>query len=127
LGSSARKGELVKRNWNRTGKEEAQGGSDIIEQKIKKKYSLNHGSILVRAIHQTRECEERVLKVGIGYRVGGGIKWNERAEIKEAVSYQRIINQKSDELATERVMGAPKRGGGESTLKQVNTGGKNNK
>ena len=108
-------------------KEEAQGISDIIEQKIKKKYSLNEVSILVRAIYQTREFEERFLKVGIGYRVLGGIKFYERAEIKDAVSYLRIINQKFDDLALERVIGSPKRGIGESTLNQIYTFGKINK
>ena len=127
LWSSASQGELVKLNCYRTGKDEAQGVSDIIEQKIKKKYSLNHVSILVRAIYQTREFEERFLKVGIGYRVLGGIKFYERAEIKDAVSYLRIINQKFDDLALERVIGSPKRGVGESTLNQVYTFGKNNK
>ena len=101
--------------------------SDIIEQKIKKKYSLNDVSILVRAIYQTREFEERFLQVGIGYRVLGGIKFYERAEIKDAVSYLRIINQKFDDLALERVIGVPKRGVGESTLNQIYTFGKANK
>ena len=54
---------------------------------------------MVRAIYQTREFEERFLQVGIGYRVLGGIKFYERAEIKDAVSYLRIINQKFDDLA----------------------------
>ena len=45
------------------------------------------------------EFEERFLQVGIGYRVLGGIKFYERAEIKDAVSYLRIINQKFDDLA----------------------------
>ena len=85
--------------------------SDIIEQKIKNKYSLNEVSILVRAIYQTREFEERFLQLGIGYRVLGGTKfYEERAEIKDAVSYLRIINQKFDDLAFERVIGVPKRG-----------------
>ena len=127
LWSSANQGELVKLNCYRTGKEEAQGISDIIEHKIKKKYSLNNVSILVRAIYQTREFEERFLQVGIGYRVLGGIKFYERAEIKDAVSYLRIINQKFDDLAFERVIGAPKRGVGESTLNQIYAFGKNHK
>ena len=118
---------MVKLNCYKTGKEEAQGISDIIEQKIKKKYSLNNVSILVRAIYQTREFEERFLQVGIGYRVLGGIKFYERAEIKDAVSYLRIINQKFDDLALERVIGVPKRGIGESTLKLIYTFGKANK
>ena len=124
LWSSANQGELVKLNCYRTGKEEAQGVSDIIEQKIKKNYSLNDVSILVRAIYQTREFEERFLQIGIGYRVLGGIKFYERAEIKDAVAYLRIINQKFDDLALERVIGSPKRGVGESTLNQIYIFGK---
>ena len=127
LWSSASVGELVKLNCYQTGKEEAQGISDIIEHKLKKKYSLNNVSILVRAIYQTREFEERFLKVGIGYRVLGGIKFYERAEIKDAVSYLRIINQKYDDLALERVIGSPKKGIGESTLNQIYSFGSQNK
>ena len=126
LWSSANHGELVKLNCYKTGKDEAQGISDIIEKKIKNKYSLNEVSILVRAIYQTREFEERFLQVGIGYRVLGGIKFYERAEIKDAVSYLRIINQKYDDLALERVIGAPKRGIGESTLNQIYSFSKSN-
>jgi DNA helicase-2/ATP-dependent DNA helicase PcrA len=126
LWSSANQGELVKLNCYRTGKEEAQGISDIIEHNLKKKYSLNDVSILVRAIYQTREFEERFLQVGIGYRVLGGIKFYERAEIKDAVCYLRIINQKYDDLALERVIGSPKKGVGESTLNQIYQFGKNN-
>ena len=73
---------MVKLNCYKTGKEEAQGISDIIEKKIKDKYSLNQVSILVRAIYQTREFEERFLQVGIGYRVLGGIKFYEGQRLK---------------------------------------------
>ena len=119
LWSSANQGELVKLNCYRSGKEEAQGISDIIEKKIKKKYSLNDVAILVRAIYQTREFEERFLQIGIGYRVLGGIKFYERAEIKDAVSYLRIVNQKFDDLALERVIGVPKRGVGDNSINQI--------
>ena len=127
LWSSADQGELVKLNCYKTGKDEAQGIGDIIEHNLKKKYSLNDVSILVRAIYQTREFEERFLQIGIGYRVLGGTKFYERAEIKDAVSYLRIINQKFDDLALERVIGAPRRGIGESTLNQVHSFGNQNK
>ena len=127
LWSSANQGELVKLNCYKTGKDEAQGISDIIEHNLKKKYSLNNVSILVRAIYQTREFEERFLQVGIGYRVLGGIKFYERAEIKDAVSYLRIINQKYDDLALERIIGTPRRGVGENTLNQIYSFGSNNK
>ena len=127
LWSSANQGELVKLNCYRSGKEEAQGISDIIEEKIKKKYSLNDVAILVRAIYQTREFEERFLQIGIGYRVLGGIKFYERAEIKDAVSYLRIVNQKFDDLALERVIGTPKRGVGDNSINQIYSFGKKNK
>ena len=67
------------------------------------------------------------MQIGLGYRVLGGIKFYERAEIKDAVSYLRVINQKFDDLALERVIGAPKRGIGESTLNQVHLFSKENK
>ena len=127
LWSSANQGELVKLNCYKTGKDEAQGVSDIIEHNLKKKYSFNDISILVRAIYQTREFEERFLQVGIGYRVLGGIKFYERAEIKDAVCYLRIINQKFDDLALERVIGSPKRGVGESSINQIHQFGNKNK
>ena len=119
LWSSGTDGELVKLNCYSNGKDEAAGVSDIIEKKIKNKYSLNNVSILVRAIYQTREFEERFLKIGLGYRVLGGIRFYERAEIKDAISYLRIVNQKFDDLALERVIGSPKRGVGDATLKKI--------
>ena len=119
LWSDGSNGELVKLNCYNSGKDEAEGVSDILEKKIKQKYSLNNVSILVRAIYQTREFEERFLKIGLGYRVLGGIRFYERAEIKDAISYLRIINQKFDDLALERVIGAPKRGIGDATLKKI--------
>ena len=67
---------------------------DEIEKNLKKKYSLNNIAILVRAIFQTREFEERFLKIGIPYRIIGGIKFYERAEIKDCVAYLRLIHQK---------------------------------
>ena len=66
----------------------------LLNKSLKKKYSLNSISILVRAIFQTREFEERFLKIGMGYRVIGGTKFYERAEIKDSVAFLRIVNQK---------------------------------
>ena len=82
LWSDSEKGDAVKLNCYRDGKEEAEGISDLIEENIKKKSSLNNIAILVRAIYQTREFEERFLKTGINYRIIGGIKFYERAEVK---------------------------------------------
>jgi len=127
LWSSAQQGEKVKLSCYQTGREEAEAISGISEKKLKNKYSLNDVAILVRAIYQTREFEERFLKVGLGYRVLGGTKFYERAEVKDAVAYLRIINQKYDDLALERVIGTPRRGIGESTLNQLYSFGNQNK
>ncbi len=126
LWSSSDDGDLVKLNCYANGREEAQGISDIIENKIRDKYSLNNVCILVRAIYQTREFEERFLKIGLGYRVLGGIRFYERAEVKDAIAYLRIINQKYDDIALERVIGSPKKGIGEATLKKIYTFGEKN-
>ena len=127
LWSNGEEGELVRLNCYASGKEEAEGVSDVLDKKIRKKYSLNNVSILFRAIYQTREFEERFLKIGINYRVLGGIKFYERAEIKDAVAYLRIINQKYDDLALERTLSAPKKGIGESTIRQISEFASKNK
>ena len=119
LWSEGEDGDLVKLNCYKNGKEEAQSVGDFIENDVKNKNSLNEIAILVRAIYQTREFEERFLKIGINYRIIGGIKFYERAEVKDAICYLRIINQKFDDLAFERVLNVPKRGLGEATTKQL--------
>ncbi len=120
LWTSGEEGELVKVNCYKNAKEEAINISDIIEQKLKDKFSLNNISILVRAIFQTREFEERFLKIGMGYRIVGGIKFYERAEIKDCVAYLRLIFQKKDDLAFGRIINTPKRSIGDTTIKQIN-------
>ena len=112
-------GEFVKLNCYKNGKDEAINISDIIEKKLKKKFSYNNTAILVRAIFQTREFEERFLKIGIGYRIIGGTKFYERSEIKDSVAYLRIIFQKKDDLAFERIVNTPKRSVGDTTMKQI--------
>ena len=118
-------GDLIKLNCFKNGKDEATGMSDEIE-KLKKKYSFNNIAILVRAIYQTREFEERFLKIGIPYRILGGIKFYERAEIKDCVAYLRLIYQEKDDLAFERIVNNPKRSIGESTLKLIHEFSKKN-
>ena len=127
LWSDNEKGQPVKLNCYKSGKEEAEGISDIIEEEVKKKESLNDTSILVRAIYQTREFEERFLKTGINYRIIGGTKFYERAEVKDAVCYLRVINQKFDDLAFERILNTPRRGLGEATIKQLHNFSSKNK
>ncbi len=112
-------GDPVQLNCFKNGKDEAIGISDEIEKKIKKKFSYNNIAILVRAIFQTREFEERFLKIGMPYRILGGTKFYERAEIKDCVAYLRLIHQERDDLAFERIVNNPKRSIGDSTLKNI--------
>ena len=119
-------GDLVKLNCFKNGKDEAIGVSDEIEKKLKKKYSLNNISILVRAIFQTREFEERFLKIGLPYRILGGTKFYQRAEIKDCVAYLRLIHQSKDDLAFDRIVNNPKRSIGESSIKQIHEFSKKN-
>ena len=126
LKSTMDEGDLIKLNCFTNGKDEAIGVSDEIE-KIKNKFSLNNIAILVRAIFQTREFEERFLKIGLPYRILGGIKFYERAEIKDCVAYLRLIYQEKDDLAFERIVNNPKRSIGESTIKSIHEYSKKNK
>ena len=126
LKTTMEEGDLVKLNCFKNGKDEATSVSDEIENKLKKKYSLNNIAILVRAIFQTREFEERFLKIGLPYRILGGTKFYERAEIKDCVAYLRLINQEKDDLAFDRVVNNPKRSIGESTTKQIHEYSKKN-
>ena len=118
-------GDLIKLNCFKNGKDEAIGVSDEIE-KNKKKYSFNNTAILVRAIFQTREFEERFLKIGLPYRIIGGTKFYERAEIKDCVAYLRLVYQNKDDLAFERIINNPKRSLGETTLKSIHEFAKKN-
>ena len=124
--STMEEGDLVKLNCFKNGKDEAVGVSDEIEKKIKKKFSFNNIAILVRAIFQTREFEERFLKIGMPYRILGGTKFYERAEIKDCVAYLRLIYQEKDDLAFERIVNNPKRSIGDSTLKNIHEFAKEN-
>ncbi len=126
LKSTMEEGDLINLNCFKNGKDEATGVSDIIE-KIKKDFSLNNVAILVRAIFQTREFEERFLKIGLPYRILGGIKFYERAEIKDCVAYLRLIYQEQDDLAFERIVNNPKRSIGENTIKNIHEYSKKNK
>tara|TARA_B100001029_G_scaffold163081_1_gene152933 strand:- start:1552 stop:3588 length:2037 start_codon:yes stop_codon:yes gene_type:complete len=126
LFTNGENGDLVSLNCYRSVKDEAVDISDKIEE-YKKKFSLNNMAILVRAIFQTREFEERFLKIGIPYRIIGGIKFYERAEIKDCIAYLRVIYQDQDDLSFERIINVPKRSIGETSLKQISEFAKKNK
>jgi DNA helicase II / ATP-dependent DNA helicase PcrA len=101
--------------------EEARAIGEEIEQLQRqdesgKGHALNQIAILVRASFQMREFEDRFVTLGLPYRVIGGPRFYERAEIRDALAYLRIINSPADDLAFERIVNVPKRGLGDATV-----------
>jgi DNA helicase-2/ATP-dependent DNA helicase PcrA len=99
--------------------EEARMVGDRIESLRRSGHSLNEVAILVRAGFQTRSFEERLIVLGLPYRVVGGLKFYERQEIRDAMAYLRVLNQPADDLAFERIVNTPKRGLGDSGMRAL--------
>ena len=100
------------------GSEEARTISSQIESLLKDGQLLSEMAVLVRAGYQTREFEERFIAIGLPYRVVG-TRFYERLEIRDALSYLRLVYQQYDDLAFERIINTPKRGLGEATLQLI--------
>jgi DNA helicase-2/ATP-dependent DNA helicase PcrA len=81
--------------------------------------SLAEMAVLVRAGFQTRAFEERLITLGIPYRVVGGLRFYERQEIRDAIAYMRVLVQPADDLAFERIINVPRRGVGEVALRAL--------
>ena len=101
------------------GEEEARATVGEIQNLATKGEPLNGSAVLVRAGFQTREFEERLIKLAIPYRVIGGPRFYERMEIRDAIAYLRIIAQPDDDLAFERIVNVPRRGLGNVTLRTL--------
>ncbi|MCP3464416.1 ATP-dependent helicase [Bradyrhizobium sp. CCGUVB23] len=99
--------------------EEARGIGEEIEQLQRQGERLNEIAILVRASYQMREFEDRFVTLGLPYRVIGGPRFYERAEIRDALAYLRVINSPADDLAFERIVNTPKRGLGDATVQML--------
>lgn len=96
--------------------EEARLISDEIEAMQSKGENLAEAAVLVRISAQMREIEERFVHVGVPYRVIGGPRFYERAEIRDAMAYLRCVVSQTDDLAFERIVNVPKRGLGDATI-----------
>ncbi len=99
--------------------EEARMVGDKIEQIRRDGHALSEIAILVRAGYQTRGFEERLINIGIPYRVIGGLRFYERAEIRDAIAYMRATVQPADDLAFERIVNVPRRGVGDAALRAM--------
>ncbi len=101
------------------GPEEARRTGEEMESLQSKAVSLNDMAILVRAQFQTREFEDRFISIGMPYKIIGGFRFYERAEIRDALAYLRVITQPADDLAFERIVNVPKRGLGDKTVEKI--------
>ncbi|MFC4166617.1 ATP-dependent helicase [Teichococcus aestuarii] len=99
--------------------EEARMVGGRIEAARREGHNLAEIAILVRTGSQTRAFEERLITLGIPYRVVGGLKFYERAEIRDAMAYLRVLQQPADDLAFERIVNTPKRGLGDTALRAM--------
>src|SRR5262249_17719078 len=107
----------VTASWD--SEEEARIIGEEVEQLQRQGHSLDEIAILVRAAFQTREFEDRFLTLGIPLRLIGGMRFYERAEIRDALAYLRCVTSESDDLAFERIINVPKRGIGDATVKML--------
>ena len=114
----AEEGEKLRVNGYWDGADEARTVSSQIERMMEEGGNLSQIAVLVRAGFQTREFEERFIAIGLPYRVVGA-KFYERAEIRDAIAYFRLIAQPADDLAFERIVNLPKRGLGAASLQAI--------
>ena len=101
------------------GPEEARRVGEEIESAQRNGSRLDQIAILVRAQFQTREFEDRFIAIGLPYRIVGGFRFYERAEIRDALAYLRVIAQPADDLAFERIVNVPKRGIGDKAIAKL--------
>ncbi len=99
--------------------EEARRVGEEIERLEHEGAPLDQVAILVRAQYQTREFEDRFIQIGLNYRIIGGFRFYERAEIRDALAYLRVIAQPADDIAFERIYNTPKRGLGAKALEKM--------
>ena len=120
LWSENEEGEKIFINGFWETKEEAIFTTDQIDKLVSNKVQLSEIAILFRVSAHTRSFEERLIAIGLPYRIIGGLRFYERKEIKDVIAYLRLINNISDDLAFERVINIPKRGIGKTTLSKIN-------
>ncbi len=112
-------GEKVTVTGSWDSEEEARAIGEEIEDLQRAGHKLNDVAILVRASFQMREFEDRFVTLGLPYRVIGGPRFYERAEIRDALAYLRVVSSPADDLAFERIINVPKRGLGDATLQML--------
>src|SRR3989338_6823675 len=119
LWTSSEQGELITLFEAFNEREEASQVIATIKQLSRNDFGLNDFAILYRSNAQSRVLEEALLQEKIPYRIYGGFRFFERAEIKDALSYLRLMVNRNDDAVFERVINTPTRGIGTTTLEKI--------
>jgi DNA helicase-2/ATP-dependent DNA helicase PcrA len=119
LWTEAGDGEKVRVIGIWDGPEEARRVGEDLETLRRDGRAIDEAAILVRAQFQTREFEERFIAIGLPYQIIGGFRFYERAEIRDAIAYLRLIRSPADDLAFERIVNTPKRGLGDKAVATI--------
>ncbi|HXC53715.1 MAG TPA: UvrD-helicase domain-containing protein [Rhizomicrobium sp.] len=112
-------GEKIKVQGVWDAEEEARNIASDAEDLHRRAQPFSQMAILVRASFQMREFEDRFIALGLPYRVIGGPRFYERAEVRDAMAYLRLIAQGDDDLAFERIVNKPKRGIGDASVQAL--------
>ena len=119
LWSNSQSGELITLYNAFNEHDEAYYITSQIQELVKADFHFDDCAILYRSNAQSRVLEESLLKAGVPYRIYGGQKFFERAEIKDALAYLRLLHNRHDDAAFERIVNTPTRGIGMTTLTKM--------
>lgn len=119
LWSQGDKGEPIKVYAGFNDLDEARFIAERIQQWIEEGGSANEAAILYRSNAQSRVLEEALLRLNIPYQIYGGQRFFERAEVKNALAYMRLMEDRHSDPAFERVVNTPTRGIGDKTLEGI--------
>lgn len=114
--TSGADGDLIRLYSAFNEQDEARYIADLVDEWIKKNRRRSEMAVLYRSNAQSRTLEEAFLRAGIPYRIYGGQRFYERLEIKNALSYLRLLLNREDDAAVERVINVPARAIGEKTV-----------
>jgi DNA helicase-2/ATP-dependent DNA helicase PcrA len=119
LWTSNKEGEKIKLVRTATDNDEGKFVADTIqEQKLRNHFRNNDFAILYRTNAQSRSYEESLRRMNIAYRIYGGISFYQRKEVKDFISYLRVIVNPNDEEALKRIINFPARGLGKTTIEK---------
>ncbi len=95
--------------------------SERIEMLKNEGKGYHNFAVLYRTNAQSRMIEDQLVKKSIPYRLFGGVRFYERKEIKDIISYLKVLSNPSDTIALRRIINVPKRGIGDTSIEKVNT------